>query len=203
MSQESAPLHPGEILARRVKEARERRGWTQKQLAEELTGLGLPTARTTIVQIERGGTRASRAPLEEIMALALALSVAPVHLLVPIENETDVALTPTRTVHAKIARAWVRGIYLFDDADPLAFMAELPEEELHAFVRDYLRSQRLADSGPVAGSGARKLANLLHGDEPYEEQVEATVARLNEAIKDRAFDFRHSSTSTEKEDDRG
>jgi transcriptional regulator with XRE-family HTH domain len=108
MSDISAHLSPGQVYARRVKEARQRLGWTQQQLADRLSELGLPMDRTTIVKLEQG-KRAQLAPVDKVFALAGALGVPPLHLLVPLEDEAEVAVTPKVSLPAPVARGWIRG----------------------------------------------------------------------------------------------
>src|SRR6266511_1852291 len=75
-------IPPGVIFARRVKEARKRRDWSQQTLADRLTELGYPMTRVVLTKLEAGKRQAT---LEDIFAFAVALGVAPVHLLVALD----------------------------------------------------------------------------------------------------------------------
>ncbi len=131
MSEKSA-LTPGMIFGRRVKEARKSRGLTQRSLAELLTESDYKTDRTTVVRIEKG-FRAD-VSLSDLFAYAQALDVFPVHLLVPLEDEAPVAVTPSRVIPARKARAWIRGEELLRGADPRGVFDQLPEREQRALV---------------------------------------------------------------------
>jgi len=150
MRTESEHHTPGQVLAHRVREARKRRDWTQQQLADRLRELGFPTHRLTIAKIEKGGTRAENAPLREVLALAAALDVAPVHLLVPLEDEAMVAVTPELFSQARHVRAWIRGRNILRGGDLAQYLAEMPDSEQLALLdpRDNI-SQALGGPLPV------------------------------------------------------
>jgi transcriptional regulator with XRE-family HTH domain len=143
----------------RVREARERRGWTQKALADRLTELGYPTSRTTVVKIEAGGRRAN-APLSDVFAFAAALDIPPIHLLIPTDDEQRVLVTPSHSIDAVAARAWIRGFLPLPDAD--INLAELPESELVAIVRYELE---------------RQIRNQPRSDRPFSELAWMLVQR--------------------------
>src|SRR5213592_2796553 len=103
------PLVPGQVLAQRIKEIRGRRRWTQQDLADRLCEIGWETHRLTIAKIEKGGTRARNASLQEVLAIAAALNVAPVHLFVPLEDDASVEIAPKFVASAPRVREWVRG----------------------------------------------------------------------------------------------
>jgi transcriptional regulator with XRE-family HTH domain len=128
-------LHrPRDVLAARVKAARKRRGFTQQQLADRLgAALGRPVDRVTISKLEQGGTR-SNATVEEVWALALALNVAPVHLLVPLEDTAPLEIVPGLPVPARAARAIVRGEFPLTD-DVFGWLAEQPRSEVESHMR--------------------------------------------------------------------
>lgn len=121
---------PGQIVAQRIKEARKRRGWTQQQLADQLGVL-----RPTITKIEQGGDRAKNFSVFDLFAFAVALGVAPVHLLVPLDDEAEVQIADGRDLPAPDARMWIRGWLLLDDSDPQAWFDNLPRAEQEAFVK--------------------------------------------------------------------
>jgi transcriptional regulator with XRE-family HTH domain len=118
---------PVETVARRVREVRRRRGLSAAQLAERLRDVGLEWDRSIIANLETG--RRAGVDVAELLALAYVLRVAPVHLLIPIDDElAPYHVTPTQAVRAGRARAWVRG----DDplsADRREYFSEVPEHE--------------------------------------------------------------------------
>lgn len=139
-------LRPGQVFARRVREARKGRGWTQAELAERVRErTGYPISRVTITKIERGEGRAENTPLQEILVLAAALDVAPVHLLAPLENEAAVKLGDKLTVPATYARAWVRGLIPLPGGDLRWFMLQMPDAELRSLLRQVLLGRGVAD----------------------------------------------------------
>lgn len=169
MSSNRAHLRPGQILATRVREARKRRGWRQQDLADRLAKIGhrhMP--RTTIAKIEQGGVRADRAQLWEVMALAAALGVPPVHLITPDDDGAIVQITAKIEAPAIVARGWIRGERPLnpDDREELAsFIAAKPIEELRQLMGDMLPT--LGVDPLVVGLGGRRTYT----------QEEAAVAR--------------------------
>lgn len=113
----------GDVLARRLREARGARNWTQQELAAELERLGAPMDRTTIAKIEKGQRQAR---VEELIALAAALDVAPVHLFLPIEDDGLVALTPKLEVDVEKAWRWARGRQPLDPANIRTYSFQHP-----------------------------------------------------------------------------
>ena len=125
------PLTPGVIFGRRVREERERQRLTQDDVVERLSNLGRPMDRSNLGRIERGDTTGQ---LDNLFALALALGVAPIHLMLPREEEELVAIAPKRTLAADEARSWVRGLKMLADSDPFAYFAAMPESDQRAVL---------------------------------------------------------------------
>jgi transcriptional regulator with XRE-family HTH domain len=118
-----------------VREARKRRGWTQEVLAARCAEVGAPHITAAVLYgIEHGratpggGKRYKQASAADVLALALALDISPVHLLVPFEG--DLELTPTRTVAADQARMWVRGQAPLPGMRHGPYWGFVPESEL-------------------------------------------------------------------------
>jgi transcriptional regulator with XRE-family HTH domain len=123
----SEPRTPVTVVAQRTKELRGRRGWTAAQLGAEVSKHGVQWDRFTVANLENG--KRQNVTVQELFALALALGVAPVNLLVPLEDE-PYQITPTRAESAATARAWVRGDRPLPGADERTFLAEAPLDEL-------------------------------------------------------------------------
>ena len=124
---------PVQALARRVREVRTARGWSAQELARRCAGLGLPALdRSTIANIESG--RRQRVGVDELLVLALALGVAPVHLLVPLDEQWY-ALTPDRVTGTGRVREWLRGNWPMHGADPNDPTARLADRETYLSQR--------------------------------------------------------------------
>lgn len=80
---------------------------TAQQLAEKVSEVGGHISRGTIAKIE---SRARPSvTLDEAVLLAVALNVPLPLLLLPVEEEGEVALTPTTTVYCWRAWEWLHG----------------------------------------------------------------------------------------------
>jgi transcriptional regulator with XRE-family HTH domain len=106
-----------ETFARRVREVRERRGWTQQQLAERLRELGVPIDRTKVNRVETGARAVS---VDDALAIAAALGVSPSVLFFPLARSELVRVTPVRVVSAEEGRRWFRGEQPLHPADALS-----------------------------------------------------------------------------------
>lgn len=107
----------GQVLGKRVAQCRERAGYSQKQLAERLSNLGFDIGRVAIANIEAAGredstaknrTRADNATLVDVLALALALSVPPAWLFIPLGDTEEVQVGGVR-MHPHSMLRWVSG----------------------------------------------------------------------------------------------
>ncbi|WP_395105271.1 multiprotein-bridging factor 1 family protein [Actinomadura sp. SCN-SB] len=127
---------PSDVVGARVREVRKRRGWTAAQLAARCTEAGAPEITASVVtDLETGrrdkttGRRRRNITVDELLALALALDVAPVHLLAPLK-EGAYWVTPGRAVKVGLLRHWIRGHEpLSDKTDRRTFFGEVPEQE--------------------------------------------------------------------------
>jgi transcriptional regulator with XRE-family HTH domain len=125
-SEEKRPaVGPVETIAQRVKELRRKRGWSAAQLAEQLRGVGLDWDRNIVANLETG--RRANVSVSELLALAQVLTVAPMHLLVPLDNEQPYQVTPTQAEPAWVVRGWIAGVWPLHTVDGKLFITELPE----------------------------------------------------------------------------
>jgi transcriptional regulator with XRE-family HTH domain len=121
---------PSATVARRVRELRDRRGWSAQQLAGRCAEAGADDLdRTRIANIE--SRRRRNVSIDEVLVLAHALDVAPVHLFVPVE-EKWLAVTPKWIVGAGRVREWVRGRYPLPSRDSRRYWTEVPDHEWDA-----------------------------------------------------------------------
>jgi hypothetical protein len=75
-----------------------------------MAAVGVPWERMVVTKLETG--RRPNVSVEEMLALAYVLDVAPVHLLVPIDDadETRYRIVPAGpSIRLETARAWIRG----------------------------------------------------------------------------------------------
>jgi transcriptional regulator with XRE-family HTH domain len=125
-----------DVVAARVREVRGKRDLTIAGLAARCAELGAPelTAQA-LYKLEGQRNRADRRPrlvtVDELLILAAALNVAPVHLLVPPDDYREpYRLTSTLSEGAAYVRHWIRGVIPLRDADPREYFAEVPLTEV-------------------------------------------------------------------------
>lgn len=131
-------------VRQRVKELRGRRGWTAAELGSRLSKLGVPWDRSIVANFENGRRRA--VSVQELIGLALVFDVAPVNLLVPL-NDGPVQLTPTRAEPAIDVREWFRGSVPLPGIDARTFLTEVSMADLEGRRPELadLRSSLMAD----------------------------------------------------------
>lgn len=126
-----------DIVAERVQQVRKRRGWTVKQLAERCAEIGAEELTAQALynigngRRDEAGHRRRFVTVDEVVALALALDVAPVHLVIPPDaaDEDEYRITPTSVVSVRDVRAWFRGYYPVLGRSVRDFHGEAPESE--------------------------------------------------------------------------
>jgi hypothetical protein len=96
---------------------------SQRRLVARLDQLGLPLNQSVITRIERGTRKVS---LDEAIALAAALDVAPVHLFLPITDEGRVSVTPSTEVPSRVARQWALGLRPLDPSNTRFYANQSP-----------------------------------------------------------------------------
>lgn len=164
MSAAKSHITPPAVFGLRVREMRERRGWTQAELARRLY-----VDRTTVNKIEKG-TRGD-VTIRQLFAFADALGTSPVYLLTPGEDEANVEITERgRVVTATEARGWIRGLPAAG-ADPLDFFLDLPKSEQRSILR-----RQLTPKNPLIAA--------LAGDET-EAALDRALAEVLENAKRR------------------
>lgn len=123
------PMDPTRAFALRLRETREALGLSKRDLAQRLTEIGFPLDRFAIGRIEAaGGPPPARKAitLDEVLALAAALGVAPIHLVVPEEGEIE--LGEALHVAAPEVRRWVRGERPLPGADEITYYTMMKAE---------------------------------------------------------------------------
>jgi transcriptional regulator with XRE-family HTH domain len=99
---------PSDVASRRIREARQRRGWTVKELADKCADAGAPHITATVItnlETRRHSTR--EITLDEVLALARVLEVTPLQLMIPLD--ADETLEPVSGVEldAMGAISWI------------------------------------------------------------------------------------------------
>lgn len=97
---------PSEVFGRRLKYYRQRRSWSQDDLARELDRVGRTIDRAQITRMENGKRGIS---LDDAIEIAWALGLPPALLYLPLGEADDIALAPDVHVHPDLARKWVIG----------------------------------------------------------------------------------------------
>ena len=85
---------------------RKKRGWSQHDLAQELTAAGWKVDRAQIARIESGDRGLS---LDEALRIAWVLSVPPALLYLPLGDSDEVAIAPNEKMQPMRALQWVIG----------------------------------------------------------------------------------------------
>jgi len=116
---------PSEVFRARLREVRRLKGWTQQQLADALAAAGVKLDASGITRMERG-TRG--VTLDDVIAIAAALGVSPLHMFVPLDNDEALNVAPGLTADTVNVRAWIRGQRpLRDTDDDRLFYAQTPD----------------------------------------------------------------------------
>ncbi len=122
-------IGPVPTISANVKRLRKRKEWTAKELGDRLSALGVPWDRSIVANLENG--RRTTVSVVELLALALVLDVAPVHLLVPADAaDSDLyQVAPESTASVGQVRAWIRGMAALPGTDGRTFWSEVPDHE--------------------------------------------------------------------------
>lgn len=152
----SGAATPTGVVAKRVRELRRRREWSAERLAEELTKLGIEWNRGVVTKLETG--RRESVSVAELLALALALDVAPVNLLVSLDDQ-PYQVTPNRVAGADQVRSWVRGQVPLPGVDMRTFLAEVSFRDLRDRHVD-MYGETPGPQARIGESGARDGALL-------------------------------------------
>jgi hypothetical protein len=134
-----SPLSVSDTVAHWVRDLRNERGLSTKELAERCAGLGAKQITAQVIyKLEGQRGTATRSPrpvsVDELLVLSLALNVAPVHLLVPPNDSGEpYPVTSTMTEPRHRVRGWVRGLFPLARlplvGDKRQFFTVVPAEE--------------------------------------------------------------------------
>jgi transcriptional regulator with XRE-family HTH domain len=166
MEHSGKPTSPVDTIRHRVKQLRGHRGWTGAELGTRLTRLGARWDRSIVANFEAGRRRT--VSVTELLALAIVFDVAPVNLLVPLDDR-PYQVTPTRAENSDLVRSWVRGEQPLPGTDERTYRTEVSLADLHKEHTTTLEEQAhlLARSKRISLSDAfREMADRLDQDGP-------------------------------------
>ncbi|MFF2075391.1 helix-turn-helix domain-containing protein [Kitasatospora sp. NPDC058162] len=185
MSSDSVPptLSVSDAVALRVKEARNRRGWTMKQLATACHDAGATKLTSSVLaNIETGrrdanGVRRRELSIDEVVALAVVLDISPVHLLgLPDEAEpgTTILLTPEVAVSdGELLVEWFCG------------QKALPQGDSRQFYSTAIQRRPAGDSqqalADFTSSVLQDRAAAMTA--AFNSEMAATLAKINAAVQ--------------------
>ena len=86
---------------------RRSRGWSAERLGQEMAKAGVPWDRDIVTNLEIGRRRS--VGFDEWLILAKVLGVAPLHLLVPLDDDAEFPVTADLALPAAVARDWITG----------------------------------------------------------------------------------------------
>jgi 8-oxo-dGTP diphosphatase len=139
MTSGTPALKPSDLAGARVREARGRRRWTARELAERCAEAGAPgLTGSVIANIETGrrdkdGQRRRDITVDELLALAYALEVPPAALLAPGEGER-IQITSKAEMGAAVALAFFSGRAPAPDAEQRAGWIDIAQRAMHHLV---------------------------------------------------------------------
>jgi transcriptional regulator with XRE-family HTH domain len=110
-------ITPSSYVGPQVRKWRDRRGWSQQDLANRLHELGAAQtgwSQTKVHKLEAG--KLTRVLVDDVFELALALDVSPLYLLTPLEGHDEQGNTFKVWLGGKVdawpwvVRQWIRGV---------------------------------------------------------------------------------------------
>ncbi len=169
---------PSQQFGRRLKAARQRRGWSAQRLSDEVAELGGHLARGTLAKVEAGLRDVS---LDEAWLLAYAVGTHAGRLLVP-ERHQDLELTPELTVAGDDAAAWLLGDHPMRDPDEFYYREALPWQ-----LRETIRAvegQRgaAATSRRLMAESTSATNEQLRRVDTWLERADDAIARMHEVV---------------------
>lgn len=166
-------------VAKNIKRIRNARQLDQKAVSARLAEVGRPMLPTVVSKIERGERRID---VDDLIAFALALNVAPVALLLPPKwNDDRVPLTPDVSLTARTAWLWAEGRSPANDWATGAVQATADYDEAEdAHEREFFKQREEYESlthPPERRRAAQHPANAAA------DTTSAMVGRLVRAVE--------------------
>lgn len=157
-------MTPAEVFARRLREIRTAKGWSQARVAEEMTRLGHRMMQTTVGKVETGDRSVS---LEEALVFALALGVAPSAMLGTRDGRGEITIADGVTAKPRHVVAWVGGdgplgpaeddpdFYFANNVDVAHYIRELTSYQALSTLQLRLAEAVTREDGPDEDDVAR------------------------------------------------
>jgi transcriptional regulator with XRE-family HTH domain len=171
-----------DLAGRRIRDARQRRGWSAKELAERCAEAGAPHITPTVITNLETRRRATREiTLDEVLIIAAVLDVPPLKLILPVDPGEGLEVVPGVHLDELAAVDWIVGtpeqVRLDDirspEPDAAAPLERWEERVAHMVGREVRRNrdrrklgtQQLADRTAEFGMPIPRnvLANLESG----------------------------------------
>lgn len=106
-----ANLSATDLAGQRIRQFRQRRGWTARELAGRCAGVGAPHITATVITNLETRRRPSRQiTLDELLVLAYVLDVPPIRLFLPLSDGERLEITPAVTKEAVPSVLWLSGL---------------------------------------------------------------------------------------------
>ena len=145
---DNAPT-PSDLIAARIRKLRNDRGMTVAELAARCRDAGMPHLTAQVIY-KLESQRTNRAPrpvtVDELLVLAYALDIAPVHLIVGLDDDAALPGILQRSTGPYGARQWVRGLAPITGSDRKRYEANVPDDERKAqwfMIRDVTNAETL------------------------------------------------------------
>ena len=123
-------LSASDLAGRRIRQIRERRGWTREDLADRCAGIGAEYITTTVITNLETRRRASRQiTVDELLVLAHVLEVPPLYLFAPADGTEKLQVARDVQKDSIESSAWIA-----DDAGRPA-VGVIPERRSADIVR--------------------------------------------------------------------
>lgn len=105
-----ANLSASSIAGLRIRQARQRHGWTAAELAARCAKAGAPQLSPTVItNIETRRRESREVSVDELLILAHVLGVPPVQLMIPLDAGEELEIVPGVTMGPLEAAGWAGG----------------------------------------------------------------------------------------------
>jgi transcriptional regulator with XRE-family HTH domain len=173
---------PRDLFAERLRDLREGRGWSQRDLADELERSGSPMDRAVIARIETGKRGVS---LDEAILFAAVLGTSLENMIVPSDiarpgSQETFQIAGKITVPARDVRLWLKGLQPLRQDDLAAWLKAMPDADLKANTHfdvlplAHMFQRLIEDVGEGNLDEARELIANSHG---VLDGIERQIAR--------------------------